>query len=234
MTWKGLSPQDISDQVGRLADLSRLLLEHGRTIHHHAILDTSIRRVLDAWHEVADPARLAELRFAICHADQAGEETLASIRDMGLGLTIQARMAFRGVDSASTWTEDQLAHSPRLRTMLELGIPVGAGSDGTVAASYNPWRCIAWLVAGETVDGSPRRSEEQLLTVDEALSLYTSGSAWFSFEEGSRGNLRPGSHADLAVLSNDPLTVAHDELATIESTLTFVGGRVVHRDQRPR
>lgn len=231
---EGLAPKDISGQVGPLADLSRILLEHGRTIHHHAILDSSIRRVLDAWEQAAGAARLAELRLAICHADQAGEETLRRVRDLGLGLTIQAGMAFRGVDSAPTWSGDQLAHSPRLRTMLEMGIPVGAGSDGTVAASYNPWRCIAWMVTGETVDGSPRRSQEQLLTIDEALRLYTSGSAWFSFEEDTRGNLRPGSHADLAVLSKDPLTVADHELAAIESTLTIVGGQVVHQDQSPR
>ena len=58
--------------------------------------------------------------------------------------------------------------------------------------------------------------------------MYTSAGAWFSFEEETRGNLRPGSHADLAVLSRDPLTVSEDSLSSIESVLTLVGGEVVH------
>ncbi|NIS18491.1 MAG: amidohydrolase family protein, partial [Thermoplasmata archaeon] len=81
-----------------------------------------------------------------------------------------------------------------------------AGTDGTVACAYNPWRCISWMVTGESIDGAPSRREDQRLTRDEALRLYTSAGAWLSFEEETRGNLRPGSHADLAVLSSDPMT----------------------------
>jgi hypothetical protein len=115
-----------------------------------------------------------------------------------------------------------------MRTMLDLGIPVAAGTDGTVACAYNPWRCISWMVTGDSVDGAPPRVDSELLTIDEALRLYTSAGAWFSFEEDTRGNLRPGSHADLAVLSADPLTVAESDIAGIESVLTIVGGELVH------
>jgi predicted amidohydrolase YtcJ len=112
--------------------------------------------------------------------------------------------------------------------MLDMGIPLAAGSDGTVAATPNPWPCIAWLVTGETVDGSAPRAPEQLIDIDEALRLYTNASAWFSFEEGTRGTLRPGSHADLAVLAQDPLRVDPTSLSSIESALTIVGGEIVH------
>ena len=37
--------------------------------------------------------------------------------------------------------------------MLELGIPVGAGTDATRVASYNPWVSLYWLVTGKTVGG---------------------------------------------------------------------------------
>jgi predicted amidohydrolase YtcJ len=117
--------------------------------------------------------------------------------------------------------------------MLDLGIPVGAGTDGTVVSSYNPWACIWWMVSGENRDGSPARVEEQRLTRDEALGLYTRGSAWFSFEEDSRGNLRAGSAADLVVLSQDPLAVPEHELPQIESVLTVVGGRIAHISHPP-
>jgi hypothetical protein len=84
------------------------------------------------------------------------------------------------------------------------------------------------MVSGENRDGSPARVDEQRLTRDEALRLYTRGSAWFSFEEDTRGNLRAGSDADLIVLSHDPLTVPEDEIRHIESVLTVVGGRIAH------
>jgi predicted amidohydrolase YtcJ len=112
--------------------------------------------------------------------------------------------------------------------MLDLGIPVAAGTDGTVACAYNPWRCIAWLVTGSSVDGAPARVASERVTIDEALRLYTSAGAWFSFEEGSRGTLRPGAHADFAILSADPLALAPDEIASIESDMTYVAGERVH------
>jgi predicted amidohydrolase YtcJ len=84
------------------------------------------------------------------------------------------------------------------------------------------------MVTGESVDGAPPRVESERLTIDEALHLYTSAGAWFSFEEDTRGNLKPGSHADLAVLSADPLSLAEREIAEIESVLTVVGGAIVH------
>jgi hypothetical protein len=84
------------------------------------------------------------------------------------------------------------------------------------------------MVSGENRDGSPARVEEQRLTRDEALRLYTRGSAWFSFEEDSQGNLRVGSNADLVVLSADPLTVPEHAIPNIESVLTIVGGRIAH------
>jgi predicted amidohydrolase YtcJ len=61
-----------------------------------------------------------------------------------------------------------------------------------------------------------------------ALELYTRGSAWFSFEEGSRGMLAPGGLADLAVLSADYFSVPEEEIPGITSDLTIVGGRVVY------
>jgi predicted amidohydrolase YtcJ len=39
--------------------------------------------------------------------------------------------------------------------MLQMGIPVGAGTDGTRVSSYNPWPSLYWLVSGKTVGGTP-------------------------------------------------------------------------------
>jgi predicted amidohydrolase YtcJ len=62
------------------------------------------------------------------------------------------------------------------------------------------------------------------------MRLYTEGSAWFSFENDTRGALAVGKLADLAVLSKDYLTVPVDEIGGIVSRLTMVGGRIVYAD----
>jgi predicted amidohydrolase YtcJ len=223
---EGLAPKDITSRVDALHDASELLASHGWPVHLHSILDSSIGVLLDAWEKI--DVDISKLRWAICHADQIGDENLRRIRDLGVGITIQNGMSMRAVDCAPTWSNDQLTQAPPMRTMLDLGIPVAAGTDGTVACAYNLWRCISWMVTGESVDGAPPRVESQRLTRDEALRLYTSAGAWFSFEEETRGNLKPGSHADLAVLSADPLEIAQSDIADIESVLTIVGGEVVH------
>jgi predicted amidohydrolase YtcJ len=224
---EGLDGRDIRGQREPLSELFSRLTSSGWPVHVHAILDRSVGTVLDA---LAEAQRMGgePLRSAVTHADQISAKNLRRLFDMGLGLTIQNGLAFRGADSVATWGEDRVAASPPLRDMLDLGIPLGAGTDGTVAASCNPWTCLAWLVTGRPLDGGPVRAEEHRLTRDEALSLYTSGSAWFSSEETTRGNLEPGSFADVIVLSADFLTVDERRLGGIEADLTIVGGRVVH------
>lgn len=224
---EGLQPRDISDRVDALVEASARLAGEGWPVHLHSILDASIGVVLDAW-ETLNARDLASLRWAICHADQIGSESLKRVADLGVGITIQNGMSMRGLDCTPTWGLDLVTSAPPVRTMLDLGIPVAAGTDGTVACAYNPWRCIAWLVTGQSVDGAPARVDSERLSIDEALRLYTSAGAWFSFEEGSRGTLRPGAYADFAVLSSDPLAVAEDEITNIESDMTYVAGERVH------
>ncbi|HEX6220393.1 MAG TPA: amidohydrolase [Acidimicrobiia bacterium] len=225
---EGLQPKDVTSRVDALREMSAHLADRGWPVHLHSILDTSIGVVLDAW-EALDASKLTSLRWAICHADQIGTENLKRVADLGVGITIQNGMSMRGLDCAPTWGTDLVTHAPPVKTILALGIPVAAGTDGTVACAYNPWRCIAWLVTGESIDGAPPRVESERLTRDDALRLYTSAGAWFSFEEDTRGTLRPGAHADFAVLSADPLRVGEDEIADIESVLTVVGGERVHQ-----
>jgi hypothetical protein len=112
--------------------------------------------------------------------------------------------------------------------MLAAGIPVGAGTDATRVASYNPWVALYWLVSGRTVGGAALYPEANRLDRMQALRLYTVGSSWFSGEENAKGAIVPGQLADLAVLSADYFSVPEDEIKRIEAVLTLVGGKVVY------
>ena len=108
-------------------------------------------------------------------------------------------------------------------------MPVGAGTDATRVASYNPWVSLSWLVTGKT-RRRPARSTRRR-TASTARPRCGSGpkrNTWFSNEEGKKGQIKPGQLADLAVLSADYFSVPEDEIQDIESVLTVVGGKVVH------
>jgi hypothetical protein len=112
--------------------------------------------------------------------------------------------------------------------MLAADIPIGAGTDATRVASYDPWVALYWLTTGKTLGGLALYGDSNILGREEALRLWTHGSAWFSGEADVKGRLAPGMYADLAVLSADYMSVSDEEIRRINSVLTIVGGKPVH------
>ena len=110
--------------------------------------------------------------------------------------------------------------------MLAEGVPVGAGTDATRVSSYNPWTSLYWMVSGRTVGGLELHAEG--LPRLTALELFTHGSAWFSSEQGKKGQIKVGQLADVAALSADFFSVEEEAIKWIESVLTVVGGEVVY------
>src|SRR5439155_6200756 len=212
-----------------LSGMVRMLAAERWPIHLHATLDTTIDTILEVMEEVDAEHRLAPLRVSLAHVEPISERNLRRAQARGAGLAVQDRMVFRAGDAVGAWGgEGVVVHSPPLGRMLAMGIPVGAGTDATRAMPFNPWLSLWWLVSGRSLDGGPPRAPEHRLSRARALELYTRGSAWFSFEEDSRGVLAPGWLADLAVLSRDYFSVPEDKIPGITSELTILGGRVVH------
>lgn len=225
----GLDPFEIDPETKNvLRTATRLCLDNGWPVNIHAIKDSTIKSILDVWEELDLETPIRGRRFSISHGDAASRETLERLRALEIGITVQDRLTIRSADSAKVWGAEAMAAIPPLRDMLELGIPIGGGTDATVAAPYNPWTSIAWMVTGKPIDGGPVRAERHRLSRDEALAAYTSGSAWFSFDDDDLGTLEPGKLADLAVLSADYFTVPEPEISALTSVLTLVGGKPVH------
>jgi predicted amidohydrolase YtcJ len=194
----------------------------------HATYDESIGRFLDIFERVHRDNPIDKLRWFIDHAETVSEKNLERILALGGGIATQHRMAYQGEYYIRRYGLESAKRKPPLRRMLQMGLPVGAGTDGTRVASYHPWTCLWWMVTSQTVGGTVLHDESDRLSREEALRLYTHGSAWFSREDDRKGTLEPGRFADLAVLSNDYFAVEADEIRGLESVLTIVGGRVVH------
>jgi predicted amidohydrolase YtcJ len=211
-----------------LTQVVRLLARERWPFRIHATYDESISRFLNVFEEVDRDIPFRGLRWFFDHAETITPQNLERVRALGGGIAIQDRMAFQGEYFRERYGTEAARQAPPFRRMLALGIPVGAGTDATRVASYNPWVSLYWLVAGRTVGGMQLYPEADRLDRLTALRLYTAGSSWFSGEEGKKGMLVPGQLADLAVLSADYLTVPEQEIKGIESVLTLVDGRVVY------
>lgn len=211
-----------------LERIVRLLAERRWPWRIHATYEESITRFLDVFERVGRDVPLHGLRWVIDHAETISERSIERVRDLGGGIAIQHRMAFQGEYFIDRYGREAVARTPPVRRMLELGVPVGAGTDATRVASYNPWVALYWLTTGRTIGGTPMYGDDNILEREEALRLWTQGSAWVSSEEHHKGTIAPGRLADLSVLSADYMAVPDEQIKGIESLLTVVDGRVVY------
>jgi predicted amidohydrolase YtcJ len=219
---------ELKPQMEReLADVTRLIARKQWPIRQHATYDQSISRILDVFEPIFKETGY-QARWGIDHAETITPRNIARIKAMGGGIAIQDRMAYAGEFFAERYGPEAAAHAPPIRQMLDAGLAVGAGTDATRVASYNPWISLYWMVTGKTVGGMQLASPENRLSREEALRLYTVGSAWFSGEEEVKGRIAPGQYADFAVLSADYMTVPAEQIRRIESVLTVTGGDIVY------
>ena len=219
---------DLADKHRQeLGAVTRLLVRHQWPIRIHATYDETITKVLDVFEpEFSQGGYRA--RWAIDHAETLRPANIERIRRLGGGVAVQNRLYFAGESFVERYGSEAAAHAPPIKRLLEAGVPVGAGTDATRVSAHNPWFSLYWLVTGKTAGGLRLAAPENLVSREEALRLYTVGSAWFTGEEQAKGRLAPGQLADFAVLGADFLAVPEEQIKKIEAELTVVGGEVVY------
>jgi predicted amidohydrolase YtcJ len=205
----------------------RHLVEHRWPFRLHATYDETITRALDVYEAVNREIPFDGLHWFFDHCETISDRNIERIKALGGGIAVQDRMAFQGEYFVDRYGAQQAQRTPPIRRMLELGVPVGAGTDATRVSSYNPFLSLYWLITGKTVGGMALYPDRNRLDRSDALRLYTAGSSWFSSEDGKKGLIVPKHLADLCVLSADYFTIPEEQIKSLESVLTIVGGRVV-------
>jgi predicted amidohydrolase YtcJ len=211
-----------------LEPVVRLLAERRWPWRLHATYDETISRALDVYERVNRDTPLDGLHWFFDHCETISDRNIDRIAELGGGIAIQHRMAYQGEYFVERYGRAAAERTPPIQRMLRSGLPVGAGTDATRVASYNPWVSLSWLVTGKTVGGLRLYPASQTLNREQALRLWTEANTWFSGEGGKKGQIKVGQLADLAVLSDDYFNVADDRIADITSVLTLLGGRPVH------
>jgi predicted amidohydrolase YtcJ len=209
----------------------RHLVKNRWPFRMHATYDETIERALNVYEEVNREIPFDGLHWFFDHCETIRDRNIERVRALGGGIAVQNRMAFQGEYFVERYGARQAERTPPIRRMLELGVPVGAGTDATRVSSYNPYLSLYWLITGKTIGGLALYPQGNRLDRAEALKLYTLGSSWFSTEDGKKGALAPGQLADLAVLSADYFSIPDDEIKQLESVLTILGGEVVYASQ---
>ena len=211
----------------RLYRLLQWAAPRGLTATFHWHNESSVHHLLDVLERIDRETPVASLRWSVAHLNDASPDSLKRMKAMGMGWLMQNAFYFRGEAFLGQRGAEAARLSPPIASALRLGLRVGGGTDAHRVMNYNPFVSLQWILDGKTAGGIPMRGPDEIPAREEALRLYTLGSAWFSFDDDKRGSLTPGKLADLAVLTKDYLSVPVEEIGTIASLLTMVGGRVV-------
>jgi predicted amidohydrolase YtcJ len=213
---------------GELRAVVKHLVENRWPFRLHATYNETIERALNVYEDVNREIPFDGLHWFFDHCETITDRNIERVKALGGGIAVQNRMAFQGEYFVERYGAQQAKRTPPIRRMLEMGVPVGAGTDATRVSSYNPYLSLYWLITGRTIGGLGLYPQENRLDRAEALKLYTMGSSWFSTENGDKGALAPGQLADLAVLSADYFSVPDEEIKHLESVLTILGGKIVY------
>lgn len=205
----------------------RKLIEKRIPFRMHISYNENITPFLDALEKVNQTTPLDGLRWSLEHAETITPENIQRVKKLGGGITLDDKMALHGDGFVKTYSKEKALYTPRLRDLMNSGIPLALTSDAFRVSPANPWIGLSWAVTGKSVSGSEILAKDNRLTREEALKLYTLGAAWFEHHENEKGKIAPGNLADFALLSADYFTVPDDEIKHITSILTIVDGRVV-------
>ncbi len=159
-------------------------------------------------------------RVQLIHGDMIREDHIPSIKDKGLIVVRNPTHLAVPHLLIKRYGPARTASLQPLKSLLDAGIPLAPGSDG-VGDVISPFVDIMFAVI------HPTRPSEGL-TVEEAVTAYTHGSAYAEFKERVKGKLKPGMLADIAVLSQDIFSIPPNRIPATFSLLTIVDGEIVH------
>ncbi len=212
-------------------EMFMLAAERGWQYQVHAVGDATVDKLVGLYEKVAEKYPIGKMRWAILHAMLAKPEALDRIRALGIRVTVQDQSVRLANNCLRYWGEQRAGYCTPVKSIISRGIPTGGGTDAPVA-HWNPYVSLWWMVTRKVeIKGKitgPLGPDERI-SRQEALRLYTMGSADVDFVEDKLGSIEPGKLADLAVLSDDYLTIPEDRIRDLHCTMTVLDGAVVYQ-----
>ncbi|MFJ8014310.1 amidohydrolase [Streptomyces sp. NPDC096339] len=228
-----IDPEVLTEAVSRL-DRS------GFQIHFHALGDRAVREVLDAL-AVARAANGAnDNRHHLAHLQVVHPDDIGRFAELDAAANIQALWAAHEPQMDELTIPFLGPERARLQypfgDLQRAGARLVAGSDWSVSSPNPLWgihvavnRSVPDEAPGspETFEPAPPFFPEQALTLSQALTAYTAGSAWVNHLDHVTGTVEPGKYADLVVLDRDPFEHPPLEIADTRVLRTYIDGEPV-------
>ena len=210
---------------------AELAIEHDYQMAIQGIGDRAYRELLDIYEAVftKHPDK-TDLRWRIEHAQVIHPDDVSRTVELGVIPAVQGIFAC----SDGPWVEERLGEERTrergyiFNTLAEAGLVPTNGTDPPVD-EVSPIGSFHCSVTRRLPDGTFFQPQE-VYSRDRALFSYTMGNAIAAFEENIKGSITPGKLADIAVLSQNLLTVPDQALLDTEVSMTIVGGRIRYRD----
>ena len=218
-----------AEQKDHLFNVLSWAAESNLPVTLHWNNNQSVHHLLDVLRQVHALHNLSSLRWSIAHLMDASAYSISEMGEMGIGWLVQDAFYFTGRRYLSQHGIQDASSIPRIIHALERGLHIGAGTDAHRVMSYNPFVSLEWLLDGKTVDGLVLGDANERPDRFGAIDLYTLGSAWFTFEEHERGQIKPGFLADAVVLDRDFFTVPLHQISSIRPLMTLVDGKVAYQ-----
>jgi len=224
----------LSDEMQDVGDMRTRLMaaDHaGLQLCLHAIGDAGISQVLDLFGEIVRANGDRDRRLRIEHAQHIAPKDFDRFAALKVIASVQP---YHAIDDGR-WAErrigaERIKTTYAFRTLLDKGVRLSLGTDWSVAP-LNPMLTVYAAATRATLDGRNPNGwvPEQKITIAEAVSAYTAGSAFAEFQEGSQGTIARGKLADLVILSDDIFNIPAARIKDVRVLTTIVGGRVVHQ-----
>lgn len=209
------------DEEARKAIMA--IAERGWPYHQHVVSVDEIDRYLGAFEDAAKAGHdLGELSWSLDHINWITKEQVERSNELGIGLA----------PHGWAYLPSMKVSGPPFRMILDKAtVPVGGGSDGARISTLNPWSMIYYMVTGRN-HAKELINAGQQITREEAIRVWSGpDQGFFSHETGLLGGIAPGRFGDLVVLDRDffdEKAVKEDDIRTMSSILTIVGGKIVH------
>ena len=191
--------------------------------------DRGIMRGLDAVAYARKQAPNHDLRHRLEHAYLWNPEAMDRMAELGVIWNTQpVLMEIVGREGVYNQWGDRARFAFPFRSLTKRGVIISGGSDWPVGL-YNPLIGLDILVNHRfgPEENSEVLNSEEGLSVLQALRVYTYNGAYTAFEEDEKGSLEEGKLADMAVLSDDILSVSATKIREIKIDQTYVDGRLV-------
>lgn len=209
-----------------LREIVRTVHGDGNRLGVHANGDRAIRLLLTLLEEAADADVRPGLRHRVEHCSLVDDDIVARLVALdAIAVPFGSYAYFHGGALVDWYGEERVGRMFAHRDLLDAGVTV-AGSSDYPCGPIEPLLAIQSCVTRTGFDGVAVGARQRI-SVEEALRVYTTGSAEATGESALKGTLTPGRLADFVVLEADPRQVDPSTIGAIPVLSTWVGGRPV-------